>query len=120
MNADAVVAVLAIAGLIGVVLYCVNLVRNPEARNKYVQRVEPDPDRLAIAWARSKGYAIPEEPGGCLWILAIVAGLVAFIVPGLLLLVWLMLQQRDYERAVIEIRNKWIDAGRPAPLPPEH
>jgi len=86
---------------------------DPQRKNR-----GPDVDRLAVQWARSKGYAVPENPDGCLWSIGVLIGLMAAVVPGLALLGWLFLKKRDYEREIRQIRNKWIDAGKPAPLPP--
>lgn len=70
---------------------------------------------LAVAWARSMGYPVPKKPGGCLVVLLVTAGLFAAVVPGLLILIWAVMKQRDYERDIKALVEKWVDAGRPQP-----
>lgn len=70
-------------------------------------------DRVAVEWALQQGYSIPNRPDGCLMFFLIVGGLCAAIVPGLALLTYVVLKQRDYERELRQIRNKWVDAGKP-------
>ncbi len=73
-------------------------------------------EEKALSWAQSAGYAVPAKPNSLLWLLGITCGLFAAVVPGLLLILWLVLKQRDYDREVRQLQNKWIDAGRPQPL----
>jgi len=70
-------------------------------------------DRIAVQWALSQGYSVRTKPNGCLWVIGITCGLFAAIVPGVLLLIFLMVKQRDYENELRQIRNKWVDAGKP-------
>jgi hypothetical protein len=44
--------------------------------------------------------------------------LFAAVVPGLLLILFLVMKQQDYDREIRQLRNKWIDAGKPDPSPP--
>ena len=74
-------------------------------------------DRLAVQWALSEGYSVPSKPSGCLWAIGIVCGLFAAVVPGLFLLLTLVLKQRDFEREIRHLRNRWVDAGKPLPSP---
>jgi hypothetical protein len=75
-------------------------------------------DRRAIQWAIAKGYSIPDRPSGCLWAIGITCGLFAAVVPGLLLILFLVVKQRDYDREIRQLHNKWVDAGRPDPQEP--
>jgi len=70
-------------------------------------------DRLAVQWALSQGYSIPKKPDGCLWLIGITCGLFAAIIPGILLLIFLMIKQREYDNELRQLRNKWVDAGKP-------
>jgi len=74
-------------------------------------------DRLAVQWALDQGYRIPSKPDGCLWWFLVVGGLCAAIVPGLAILGYVVLKQRDYEKEIRQIINKWIDAGKPGIAP---
>lgn len=74
-------------------------------------------DRLAIQWALDQGYSVPSKPDGCLWVIGIACGLFAAVVPGVLLLIFLVIKQRDYENELRQIRNKWVDAGKPGIAP---
>ena len=69
------------------------------------------------AWARSRGYELPRRPGAGANILILV-GLVLGIIPGIV--VWAVVKRKrdSYEREMRDMKNKWIDAGSPAPLPP--
>ena len=69
------------------------------------------------AWARSKGYELPRRPGAGANILILV-GLVLGIIPGIV--IWAVVKRKrdSYEREMRDMKNKWIDAGSPAPLPP--
>ena len=73
------------------------------------------PTSQAVAWAISMGYPIPSKMGGCLAAILVVIGLFIYIVPGVLLLIWLFIQSNQYEQEMKKLTEKWIDAGRPAP-----
>ena len=75
-------------------------------------------DRSAVQWALEKNYSIPDRPSGCLFTFGIICGLFAAVIPGLLLILFLVIKQRDYDREIRQLRNKWIDAGKPDPSPP--
>ena len=70
---------------------------------------------LAVAWAQSMGYPVPTKMGGCLATILVVVGLCIYIIPGVLLLVWLWVQANQYERDMRALVEKWVDAGRPDP-----
>ena len=38
-----------------------------------------------------------------------------FVIPGILLLMWLFIQSNQYDRDMKQLVEKWVDAGRPAP-----
>jgi len=69
----------------------------------------------AIAWARSLGYPVPSEPSGCVSILLIVIGLCIFIVPGVIILIWVAHQRQVYQRDMNALVARWVDAGKPDP-----
>jgi hypothetical protein len=69
----------------------------------------------AIAWARSVGYPVPQEPNGCASAILIVFGLCIFIVPGLMILIWVAYNGQRYSREMDALVTRWIDAGRPEP-----
>ena len=68
---------------------------------------------LAVAWAQSMGYPVPTKMGGCLATILVVVGLCIYIIPGVLLLIWIWVQANQYERDMNALVEKWVDAGRP-------
>ena len=69
----------------------------------------------AVAWATAMGYPVPSKMGGCAGGILVVIGLCIYVIPGVLLLVWLFVQSNQYEQDMKKLLEKWIDAGRPAP-----
>ena len=69
----------------------------------------------AVLWAKSMGYPIPSKMGGCLAFILIIIGLFAFVVPGILILLWVWYQGNQYERDMRQLVAKWVDAGKPTP-----
>ena len=67
----------------------------------------------AIAWAKSIGYPVPTKMGGCLSIFLVVLGLCAYVIPGVILLLFVWNNGRQYERDMKALVEKWIDAGKP-------
>jgi flagellar basal body-associated protein FliL len=61
------------------------------------------------------GYPIPSKMGGCLAFILIIIGLTAFVVPGVLILIWVWYQGNQYERDMRQLVAKWVDAGKPTP-----
>lgn len=72
-------------------------------------------EEQAIAWAYSMGYDIPENMDGCSQGCLVSIALIAFVIPGIILVIWLMIKNNQYERDISALINKWIDAGRPEP-----
>jgi len=72
-------------------------------------------EEKAKAWALSMGYVVPSKMNGCLMGIFIAIGLLAYVVPGVLLLVWLFVNDNQYKRDMKSLLEKWIDAGRPQP-----
>ena len=68
-----------------------------------------------MAWVISMGYPVPKKMDGCLSAILVVIGLFMFVIPGILLLVWLFIQSNQYDRDMKQLVEKWVDAGRPAP-----
>ena len=69
----------------------------------------------AVAWATAMGYPVPSKMGGCAGAILVVIGLCIYVIPGVLLLVWLFVQSNQYEQDMKKLMEKWIDAGRPGP-----
>ena len=65
-------------------------------------------------WANAKGYALPQRTGvfGAFWI---VVGFICGIIPGLILAYLAIKKNRNYDREMRALMNKWVDAGRPLP-----
>ena len=61
-----------------------------------VKKVSPDfpmsNDAAAVAWAKSIGYPVPTKMNGCLTGVLVVIGLTAFVIPGVLILVFVFIQ----------------------------
>ena len=72
-------------------------------------------EEAAIAWAKSIGYPVPTKMGGCLSIFLVVLGLCVYVIPGVILLLLVWNNVRQYERDMKALVEKWIDAGNPAP-----
>ena len=69
----------------------------------------------AVAWARSMGYPVPEEPNGCLNGILIAIGLLIFIVPGVMIMIWVAYNWHDYQREMNALVARWVEAGKPEP-----
>ena len=76
---------------------------------------EAETREKAVLWAKSLGYPIPNKMGGCLAFILIIIGLFAFVVPGILILLWVWYQGNQYERDMRQLVAKWVDAGKPTP-----
>ena len=72
-------------------------------------------EEKAVAWAMSMGYPVPKKMNGCATGLLVAVGLLCAIVPGILLLVWLGVQENQYKRDMAALVAKWVDAGKPEP-----
>ena len=82
---------------------------------KFNPMTESETRKRAVIWAKSMGYPIPSKMGGCLAIILVVIGLFIFVVPGILILLWVWYQGNQYERDMRRLVAKWIDAGKPTP-----
>ena len=76
---------------------------------------ETETREKAVLWAKSMGYPIPSKMGGCLAFILVIIGLTAFVVPGVLILIWVWYQGNQYERDMRQLVAKWVDAGKPTP-----
>ena len=76
---------------------------------------ETETREKAVLWAKSMGYPIPSKMGGCLSFIFVIIGLFAFVVPGILILLWVWYQGNQYERDMRQLVAKWVDAGKPTP-----
>lgn len=72
-------------------------------------------ENLAIAWARSLKYAIPDPPNGCLNVIITICGFFLGIIPGIIWIIFVENQKKDYKRRMEALVDKWIDAGKPDP-----
>ena len=85
-------------------------------RDFFDQAFSPEIDRnKAIAWARSLGYPVPSKLNGCLSVLLILIGLIIFIIPGVVILIWVAYQGKAYQRDMNTLVARWVDAGKPEP-----
>lgn len=104
------------------VLQAEHVNKNIEPMNQPEKGIDSDgkeiaksPKQKAIDWAISMGYPVPTKLDGCLAAILVVVGLLMFVVPGVLLLVWIWVQNNQYERDIKALIEKWVDAGRPEP-----
>ena len=67
----------------------------------------------AIKWAVSMGYPVTSKWSGCLSAFVVIIGLCAYVVPGLILLLIVWNNGRQYERDMKALVEKWVDAGKP-------
>lgn len=74
-----------------------------------------DSQRMALDWARSMGYPMPNPPNGCLNSVAIGCGFLLAILPGILMAMWASNEVSKYHKAIDDIIARWIDAGCPPP-----
>jgi hypothetical protein len=75
-------------------------------------RLTSDRDK-ATAWAQSQGHRVPQAMNEYFALFLIFTGLVAFVVPGVIAIVWLFNKNEAYERDFNSLLTRWIDAGRP-------
>ncbi len=69
----------------------------------------------AVTWAKSMGYPVPTKWDGCLTTFLILIGVCAYVVPGLLILLFVWYNGNQYDRDMKALVAKWIDAGKPEP-----
>ena len=65
--------------------------------------------QLTVEWASRRGYPVPKRPTGPLMILLVILGLLAGGIPGLLLLAWLAIRERDYQKQINQLMIRWAD-----------
>ena len=104
------------------VLQAEHVNKNIEPMNQPEKGIDSDgkeitksPKQKAIDWAISMGYPVPTKLDGLLAGILVIVGLLIFIVPGVLVLVWVWIQDNQYERDIKALIEKWVDAGRPEP-----
>ena len=61
------------------------------------------------------GYPVPKRPNGCLSFILVLVGLFCFILPGLLILMWVWYVGTHWEKDMAALVAKWEDAGKPEP-----
>ena len=65
---------------------------------------------LALEWAQRRGYPVPKKPlGGLLVVFLVVVGLLFAVVPGLIILGFLYLAHRDYDKQKADLVMRWAD-----------
>ena len=52
---------------------------------------------------------------GCLTVVLVLIGFTAFVIPGVLILVFVFIQNRTYERDIKALVIKWVDTAKPMP-----
>jgi hypothetical protein len=87
----------------------------PKETKKVSSEFPMSNDAAAVAWAKSIGYPVPTKMNGCLTGVLVLIGLTAFVIPGVLILVFVFIQNRTYERDMKALVIKWVDAGKPMP-----
>ena len=76
---------------------------------------DSSPAVKAVAWATAMGYSVPSKMDDGLAAFLVVIGLFIFIIPGALILIWVLIQINQYDRDMNKLIEKWVDAGRPKP-----
>lgn len=89
------------------------LIRYP--RNAIEATSPTDDLSRVIAWARSMGYPVPNQPDGCLNVILIIIGLLIYIIPGIIILIWVAYSGQAYERELNSLISRWVAAGKPEP-----
>jgi len=67
----------------------------------------------AAEWAKAAGYTIPTKFNGCLSVLLVIIGSLMYVIPGIIVFIWLWWQNKNYESEMNKIVGRWNDAGRP-------
>ena len=71
-------------------------------------------ERLAIQWAKAKGYPVPEPPGSALeWAAAYGAGIALCGFPVLIVAVIHARRRDNRQKLINELVMRWVDAGKP-------
>lgn len=71
-------------------------------------------ERLAMQWAKAKGYPVPEPPGSALeWAAAYGAGVVLCGFPVLIVAVIHARRRDDRQKLINDLVMRWVDAGKP-------
>ena len=83
-----------------------------ENRNRQDGSVSSN-QKEAIKWAISMGYPVPSKWNGCLTTFLVIVGICAYVIPGVILLLVVWNNGREYERDMKALVEKWIDAGKP-------
>jgi hypothetical protein len=61
------------------------------------------------------GYPVPSKPNGCLNVILIFIGLLIYILPGVIILIWVAYSGQVYERELNSLVSRWVAAGKPEP-----
>jgi len=84
-----------------------------EREGKVVSNNPHSNERGAVKWANSMGYPVPSKWNGCLSTFLVIIGLCAYVIPGVILLLIVWNNGRQYERDMKALVEKWVDAGKP-------
>jgi len=110
-----VAGILYLALLFGIpTLIIWSIISNSKKKKVSKKKIEP-----VIEWAESKGYPLPDKPYGVSFNFAIILGFLFGLIPGLILVIISTKRKDNYDKEIRQLTTKWIDAGKPLPLPAE-
>ena len=110
-----VAGILYLALLFGIpTLIIWSIISNSKKKKVSKKKIEP-----VIEWAESKGYPLPDKPYGVSFNFAIILGFLFGLIPGLILVIISTKRKDNYDKEIRQLTTKWIDAGKPLPLPVE-
>ena len=69
---------------------------------------DSSPAVKAVAWATAMGYSVPSKMDDGLAAFLVVIGLFIFIIPGALILIWVVIQINQYDRDMNKLIEKWV------------
>ena len=108
-----VAGILYLALLFGIpTLIIWSIISNSKKKKVSKKKIEP-----VIEWAESKGYPLPDKPYGVSFNFAIILGFLFGLIPGLILVIISTKMKDNYDKEIRQLTTKWIDAGKPLPLP---
>jgi hypothetical protein len=93
------------------------LIKDVDAK-KEAGLIELSPEEArekAAEWAKAAGYTIPTKFNGCLSVALVIIGSLMYVIPGIIVFIWLWWQNKNYESEMNKIVGRWNDAGRPKP-----
>ena len=104
-------ALIVLAIPIGFIWGIIYLVKSASKQSKN-QKIDEKKIEPCLVWAKEKGYVLPQKlSNGYIFIVFI--GLLAGLIPGLIIIFFYNQQKTTYEKEVRVLMNKWIDEGKP-------